>query len=198
LKKIKNTLLNLIQFFYPPKKWRVSVIIMLGFFAGLFAFLFHISKAHTYLNDKPETCVNCHIMAPQYTTWFHGSHGQFTTCNDCHVPQDNFFRHYYFKATDGLRHSYVFTLRNEPQVIYIHRAGKKVVQENCMRCHNDLIVDYKTGRYTDLYNKNRMNRNCNECHKEVAHGRGNSLSSVPNARVPLMKSAVPSFLKKKK
>jgi cytochrome c nitrite reductase small subunit len=169
---------------------------MLGFFTGLFAFLFYISKAHSYLSDSPETCVNCHVMAPQYTTWFHSSHREVATCNDCHVPQDNFFRHYYFKASDGLRHSYMFTLRKEPQVIYIHRAGKKVVQENCIRCHQDLLVNHKTARFTDVYNEHRMNRNCNECHRDVVHGRVNSLSSVPNARVPLPQSPVPAWLKK--
>jgi hypothetical protein len=43
-------------------------------FAGLGLFAFYISNAPSYLGDKPETCVNCHIMAPHFTTWCHSSH----------------------------------------------------------------------------------------------------------------------------
>ena len=32
---------------------------------------------------------------------------------DGHVPHDSFIRKYYFKASDGLRHATIFTLRKE-------------------------------------------------------------------------------------
>ena len=44
-------------------------------------------------------------------------------------------------------------------------------------------------------NKNRLDRKCWECHREVPHGRVNSISSVPNARVPLPVSPIPTWLK---
>lgn len=30
----------------------------------------YLLRAHTYLGDDPSACVNCHIMAPYYATWF--------------------------------------------------------------------------------------------------------------------------------
>jgi cytochrome c nitrite reductase small subunit len=135
-------------------------------------------------------------MAPQYSTWFHSSHREQANCNDCHVPHNNFFNHYYFKAKDGLRHATVFTLRNEPQVIMIKEEGANVVQANCIRCHEELIDDPHTAQYTQMFKMFRNDRKCWECHREVPHGRVNSLSSVPNAKVPLPETLVPTWLQK--
>ncbi|MBE0653239.1 MAG: cytochrome c nitrite reductase small subunit [Bacteroidales bacterium] len=178
----------------PPGNWKLPVIILLGIFTGLFLFVFHISKATSYLSDKPETCVNCHIMTPQYATWFHSSHREHAHCNDCHVPHNNVLNKYYFKAKDGLRHATIFTLRREPQVIFIKEAGEKAVHENCIRCHSNLITDSKLLMKTTDFHHYRTERKCTECHREVPHGRVNSLSSTPNARVPLPPSPVPKWL----
>ena len=179
----------------PPVKWKLPVIVVLGIFAGLFLFVFHISRAPSYLSDKPETCVNCHLMTPQYATWFHSSHREHANCNDCHVPHNNALNKYYFKAKDGLRHATIFTLRNEPQVIFIKEEGKEAVQHNCIRCHSQLITDSKLLMRTYDYQHYRTDRKCWDCHQEVPHGRVNSLSSTPNARVPLPPSPVPEWLK---
>ncbi len=133
-------------------------------------------------------------MAPQYATWQHSSHREHATCNDCHVPHDNIFRTYYFKAMDGARHATMFTLRLEPQNIFIKEAGIGVVQENCIRCHNQLISDAKLMVQTDLYQHKFEDRLCWECHREVPHGRVKSLSSTPYARVPMLPSPVPAWL----
>lgn len=178
----------------PPKNWKIPVIIILGIFTGLGVYTFRVSKAHSYLSNDPKACVNCHIMTPQYATWSHSSHREKTTCNDCHVPHNTMAEAYFFKAKDGLRHATWFTMRWEPQVIQIKHAGISVVQENCIRCHTDLIVDSKTLRYTDSFLHYRSDRLCWDCHREVPHGRVNSLSSVPNARVPLPESPVPKWL----
>ncbi|MCK9451981.1 MAG: cytochrome c nitrite reductase small subunit [Bacteroidales bacterium] len=178
----------------PPPQWRVAVSIMMGAIVGLGFYAFYASKAYSYLSEAPETCVNCHIMAPQYATWQHSSHREHTSCNDCHVPQDNIFRSYYFKAMDGARHATMFTLRLEPQNIFIKKAGIGVVQENCIRCHSELISDSKLLVQTDLYHHKFEDRLCWECHREVPHGRVKSLSSTPYARVPMLPSPVPAWL----
>ena len=179
----------------PPPKWRFPVMMASSLLLGVVLFLFYISKAHSYLSDKPETCTNCHIMAPQYATWNHSSHREVATCNDCHVPHNNIFNHYYFKAKDGLRHATIFTLRNEPQVIFIQPAGEKVVHDNCIRCHNQLLVDPKLNASVKDHDIHMTGRRCVECHREVPHGRVNSLSSVPNARVPLPENPVPQWIR---
>ena len=179
----------------PPDNWIVPVILITGIFTGLAAYLFYISKAHSYLGDKPETCVNCHIMAPEYATWSHSSHREKTNCNDCHVPHNNVVNKYFFKAKDGLRHSAMFTLRLEPQVIFIKEAGKEEVHKNCIRCHKELLTDSRLLAWTDETHLYRMERDCRDCHRETPHGRVNSLSSVPYARVPLPEAVAPEWIK---
>lgn len=175
---------------------RLPVVIALGVLVGLSSYTFYIARAHSYLSDTPETCVNCHIMAPQYITWSHSSHREWTNCNDCHVPHNNIANKFYFKGKDGLRHSTIFTLRAEPQVIFIKDEGREVVQQNCIRCHSDLLTDSKLMLKTHAMHDERTERKCWDCHRETPHGRVNSLSSVPNAKAPLPTTPVPDWLKK--
>ncbi|HPE54992.1 MAG TPA: cytochrome c nitrite reductase small subunit [Bacteroidales bacterium] len=185
-----------IEKFLPPPAWQVPVIILIGVIIGLGLYIFKISNAASYLSDDPETCINCHVMNPQYATWNHSSHREVANCNDCHVPHNNVVNKYFFKAKDGLRHATIFTLRAEPQVIFIKDEGKEVVQQNCIRCHEKLVTDnagiarFETSRHF------RMERSCVECHRETPHGRVNSLASVPHAQIPELQSVVPEWLKK--
>jgi len=188
--------MGLLQKLIPPDKWKLPVLLAGAVFTGLFLYAFYISKAPAYLGDKPETCVNCHIMAPEYATWAHSSHREKTNCNDCHVPHNNVVNKYFFKAKDGLRHATIFTLRAEPQVIFIKEAGKEAVHKNCLRCHKELLTDTRLLTYNSNTHNFRMERNCRECHRETPHGRVNSLSSVPWARVPLPQSPVPEWIKR--
>jgi cytochrome c nitrite reductase small subunit len=176
---------KLIRFFKPPPGWQLPVIVILGAFTGISLFLLIISNATSYLSDDPGACINCHIMTPQYITWMHSAHRTITDCNECHVPHDSFIRKYYFKASDGLRHSAVFTMREEPQVIYIREAGKRVVQENCLRCHASLFSDGPGMPYAVL--EGRRERQCLDCHRYTPHERVNSISSTPFAITPAPK-----------
>lgn len=203
-----------IKYLLPPTQWQIPVIILLGVFAGTVAFTFSASRAWSYLSEDPETCMNCHIMAPQFATWSHSSHRGKANCNDCHVPHNNIINKYYFKAKDGLRHATIFTMRKEPQVIFIREAGIRVVKDNCVRCHNqqlscmqchikvkqdsDELFGCDENEITMLNNeftKYHADRLCWDCHREVPHGRVNSISSVPNAKVPVPGSTVPEWMK---
>ena len=83
------------------KKIPVPFVILLfvtgGVVAGVGAYTVYMSKVQSYLSDDPAACVNCHIMTPYYQSWQHGSHAQWTTCNDCHVPHENIAGKYAFK-----------------------------------------------------------------------------------------------------
>ena len=125
----------------PPQGWQTTVIILIGILVGIALFIFRISNASSYIAEDSETCINCHVMNPHYATWNHSSHSEVAICNDCHVPHNNIFNKYYFKAKDGLRHATMFTLRAEPQVIFIKHAGREVVQKNCVRCHEKLVTN---------------------------------------------------------
>lgn len=187
---------DLFQKLIPPDNWKRPVIILLGVLVGLGIYIGKISNAVSYLSDEPETCINCHIMVPQYATYQHSSHREVATCNDCHVPHTNPVAKYFFKAMDGMRHATMFTLRLEPQVITIKEAGKAVVQENCVRCHQNNNQNVNT-QFTYKDKVHGEGKVCWDCHREVPHGRVNSLTSTPNARAPKLSSPVPSWLQTK-
>jgi len=189
---------KIIEKFIPPDKWKLPAILALAVFFGFSAYVVYISKFTSYLGESPETCVNCHIMAPQYTTWSHSSHRIYANCNDCHVPHNNILNKYFFKAKDGMRHAAIFSLRGEPQVIQIKEISKDVVQENCERCHNFLLSKDRVSTVVGNHfaKEQEGERRCWDCHREVPHGKVNSLSSTPNAIVPLPDSPVPKWLQK--
>lgn len=186
------------KFFTLPRRFIAPVVVFGGLLAGLGAYILYMSKAHVYLGDDPAACVNCHIMTPYYQTWFHNSHSKWTTCNDCHVPHDNVFSKYYFKAMDGLLHSAVFTMRAEPLAIRAREASSNVVMENCIRCHTQLNTEFvKTGMLTFNEASEGKGKACWDCHSTVAHGKQSSIASTPNAIVtPLPESPIPQWLKK--
>ena len=181
-------------FFGKLTKFRMTMIVLTGIFIGLSLTAFKLSNAVSYLSDKPEACINCHVMTPEYSTWFHSSHRENASCNDCHVPHENFARKYWFKANDGLRHASMFTFRLEPQVIQIKSDGKEVVQDNCIRCHENQISDVSLVS-VNQDKHNSTSRKCWDCHREVPHGRVHGQAATPNARVPGLKSALPKWLK---
>lgn len=162
----------------PGPSWRIPFIILLGAIIGLGFYVLHLSNATSYLSDKPEACINCHVMTSEYITWANSSHREVAHCNDCHVPHNNVLNKYYFKAKDGLYHAAVFSLRMEPQAIQMRQASREVVQANCIRCHVDQVTDARLDGLIDEHHTYRTDRTCWECHKHVPHGRVRSLASV--------------------
>ena len=169
-----------------PERIKIPLYLaaMLGVLAGLGIFLTHKSNALSYLSDDPATCVNCHIMGSYYAGHAHSAHGRGTTCNDCHVPHTSVLAKYAFKARDGLYHASVFTLRAEPQSMIISDAGATVVQSNCIRCHSQLIEPVLPVNTTSALARHGEGRRCWDCHREVPHGRTQSISAAPDALVP--------------
>jgi len=180
-----------------PRVFILPLFIVGGLLAGLAIYTVYMSRAHSYLSDKPETCVNCHIMTPYYQSWMHSSHHAWTNCNDCHVPQDNVVSKYAFKAMDGLYHAAVFTVNAEPQVIRPRKASYKVIMNNCIRCHTQLNTEFvDTGMigYADV--EKGEGKACWDCHRQVPHTVVSNIASAPNAIVPLPESPVPDWLNK--
>lgn len=187
---------KVMRWLVPPAKWRVTVIVLCGIFTGIFLLVVHISKATSYLSDQPETCINCHVMYPQYASWAKSSHGQVASCVDCHIPQDNIFRKYYVKGTDGMAHTTYFTFRWEPQVIQIKSRGVGVVQENCIRCHLDLIDMVQLVTVSGQSAAMGEGKLCWECHRETPHGTVKSLSAAPHALIERLPTVLPSWIEK--
>lgn len=176
----------------------LPIFILGGVLAGLGAYTLYMSRTHSYLSDDPSACVNCHIMSSYYQSLNHSSHAQWATCNDCHVPHDNVFRQYGFKAMDGLYHAAVFTVWGEPQVIRPREGSSNVIMANCVRCHTQLNTEFvKTGMITYTEAKAGKGKACWECHTQVPHTNISNLNSAPNAIVPLPKSPVPEWLRER-
>ncbi len=163
-----------------PRGWQVGLSVSLGAILGMAVVVARISRATSYLSDSPDTCMNCHVMTDAYATWGRGSHGKVTVCNDCHVPHENLVSKMAFKAMDGAKHSAVFTLRREPQVLRLSELARPVVQANCIRCHRDRLAMVRVAGVSE--------RTCWDCHRGM-HGEVHGLSASPEVLRPQLPAA---------
>ena len=96
-----------------------------------------------------------------------------------------------------MNHVYKFVTRQERQAIQAIDESAEVIMENCVRCHATLNTEIvNTGRISYMDVKCDEGKACWDCHRDVAHGKMNSISSTPNAEVPLPDSPVPGWLQK--
>ncbi|MCL5278549.1 MAG: cytochrome c nitrite reductase small subunit [Planctomycetes bacterium] len=164
-----------------PRPLQVGIYGLAGVAVGLTLVLVRIANVTSYLSDDPQACINCHVMTDAYASWQRGSHGQAAVCIDCHVPHSSVFAQYAYKGQDGLKHSYVFTTREEPQVLGLSARAVPVVQANCVRCHSQQVMM--------IYNvaqppaAGEPQRRCWDCHQGI-HGKARSLSASPTALRP--------------
>lgn len=185
----------------PDKKsrWRSVAVLSMGVIVGMGFFLAKEASLVSYMSDNPKACVNCHVMTPVYNSWMHSSHRERASCNDCHVPQDNLINKYFFKAKDGLFHATIFTARMEPEVMFIREESKKVVQNNCIRCHVQQVTQVKYNGWLDDHKENRTTRNCWSCHQELPHGTVHGISTIKNNIAPIptddVETVIPQWLK---
>lgn len=188
---------SIIRPFFSSRKRKIVSIILAGMFVGCGGLFLYMLRAHTYLGDSPSACVNCHIMAPFYATWFHSSHSRNATCNDCHVPHENAVKKWTFKGMDGMRHVAVFLTHGEQQVIRANPESSQVIMENCIRCHTQLNTEFvKTGKIDYMKAQVGEGKTCWDCHREVPHGGQSNLAATPHTLVPYPESPVPGWLKK--
>jgi len=140
---------------------------LLGLALGVAAFTFHYAEGTSYLSTDPKACVNCHIMRPQYDAWQKASHHTVATCVDCHLPAAGLSK-YVAKGRNGWNHSKAFTLQDFPEPIRITEPNAAILQENCLRCHGDLVHEIVAGSTTDVRSDDAIR--CVHCHRHVGHG----------------------------
>jgi cytochrome c nitrite reductase small subunit len=185
MERIRN---GLTLMFLPPA-WRIACFAMLGVLAGILMVAARLSRATSYLSDNPDTCINCHVMNDAYLSWQHGSHGRVAKCVDCHIPHTNPVAMLAFKAQDGMKHSTVFTMHSEPQVLQLSKGAIPVVQNNCLRCHDKQFAMIRLAGTRE--------RRCWDCHENI-HGPVRSLSASPREMMPRLPSAGMPFMNDKK
>ncbi len=138
--------------------------ILIGIFLGVGAYTFRQAEGASYFSTDPRACVNCHIMREQYDSWQKASHHAHATCVDCHLPHEGLAK-WLAKAENGFWHSTRFTLQDFHEPIRIHEKNGRILRDNCLRCHQELVADLTHhGAFADESN------NCVRCHMAVGHG----------------------------
>ncbi len=141
-----------------------AAVVALGFFV-------FVTDAPAYGGSAPETCANCHVMDSQYENWYHAAHEKVTECVDCHLPHDNIAVYYLEKGRQGAKDVLAFTTGNIPIAIRASLRSQNIIQQNCIRCHNDTVENIVMGAQS-------FDRQCWDCHRSVAHG-ARGISEVP-------------------
>jgi cytochrome c nitrite reductase small subunit len=140
----------------------IVLSIALGIAAGVGGYTFRYAEGFSYFKTDPRACVNCHIMQPQYDGWSKASHHAVAVCVDCHLPEA-FIPKYIAKSENGWRHGKLFTTQTFEEPIRVKAAGKQILQDNCVRCHEALVGDM-------LAVNQRHGIDCVQCHSTVGHG----------------------------
>lgn len=142
----------------------IALAVSIGVAAGIGAYTFRYAEGLSYFKTDPRACVNCHIMKPQYDSWQASSHHKVAVCIDCHLPQE-FFAKYLVKGENGWRHGEKFTTQKFAEPIVVQATGRKILQANCVRCHDGLVHEILGASQTKS-----SELPCTHCHWGVGHG----------------------------
>jgi cytochrome c nitrite reductase small subunit len=117
-------------------------------------------------SEAPTFCAGCHVMEAEYDAWAHTGAHRRKECVDCHLPNGNAGIHYVWKAIDGLKDIAFFYSGAVPEHIELTAHGEKVLQANCVRCHEQTVMNIN------------QERKCWECHRRIMHTRSGALITI--------------------
>jgi cytochrome c nitrite reductase small subunit len=144
--------------------WTLILCAIVGPVVGVGVYTFWYAEGGSYFSNDPKSCVNCHIMRDQFDSWQKASHHAHAKCIDCHLPHE-FAGKYIAKVENGYFHSKAFTLQDFPEPIRIKKKNARILQGNCIQCHQGLVNDLiDHGAFADGSNS------CVRCHFSVGHG----------------------------
>lgn len=106
-------------------------------------------------------CGQCHAMDEQVDTYLHSPHVNVANCGDCHSPHP-IVTGSMFSAYTGTRDVYRVVTNTTPPVITTTNMSKGVIQDNCIRCHENFMGDIGD-------TSENGGNNCFQCHVSVAH-----------------------------
>jgi len=132
-----------------------------GIFTGLAFYTFLYARGLSYFNNDPETCMNCHVMRHHFDAWNRSSHKAAAACNSCHTPK-NLIGKYAVKGLNGWNHGSAFTTGRFPEPFRIKPLNKKVVLDNCIRCHETMVHEMRARSGDER-------PDCTTCHRDVGH-----------------------------
>jgi cytochrome c nitrite reductase small subunit len=137
----------------------IGIAIAFVALATIAAFVLFGPPAYAEKIAEPEFCRRCHVMDPQYNSYRRGSHSHLESCNDCHLPNDSFVRHWFWDGVVGVRDLVEFNLNLIPEHIEAKPRSQEWLEENCRRCHEDVISEIHPP----------AGKRCWECHRELYH-----------------------------
>lgn len=117
-------------------------------------------------SDTPDFCVGCHPMESEYEAWIHAGAHRRIKCVDCHLPNTNLAIHYIWKSIDGAKDAIFFYSGHVPEIMRLSGHGEKVLQANCVRCHETTVSLIDTDRH------------CWNCHRRVSHTRSGAMETL--------------------
>lgn len=144
----------------------VALTVLGGLLVGVGAFTFQYASGFSYFSTDPEACRNCHIMNSQFDSWQKASHHTSALCVDCHLPASGLAK-WVAKADNGYHHSKGFTFLDFHEPIMIKERNSRILQNNCLRCHEALVHDIVAGS-TSSTDDGALR--CVHCHRGVGHG----------------------------
>ena len=142
----------------------MAIVILFGILLGVGGFTLHYGEGLSYFSKDPSACANCHIMKPQYDSWQKSSHHTTATCVDCHLPHATLSK-YLAKAENGYNHSRAFTMQDFHEPILINEKNSRILQENCIACHERMVSELVHGSTIDPDAVS-----CVHCHRATGHG----------------------------
>jgi cytochrome c nitrite reductase small subunit len=143
-----------------PKRKKRYPKIILGLLAAAAAVGLFVSFGPPGLfakSETPEFCAGCHVMESEYENWFHNGGHRRQKCIECHLPNGSLAGHLAGKGIQGMWDAYVFYSGKVPDSIRLSDKGQKILRQNCVRCHQELVA---------MINEDR---NCWTCHRRLSH-----------------------------
>ncbi|MCR5834303.1 MAG: NapC/NirT family cytochrome c [Selenomonadaceae bacterium] len=124
-------------------------------FVGISSLMLHASGTAIF-------CGQCHSMKQEAATFAMSSHRN-QDCVECHLPHDNTAHYLFEKGRTGMVDMYHEIMRDYPANIKLSQDARKMVSENCLRCHESAMsyVNTAPGGTQD---------DCLKCHSRIAHG----------------------------
>lgn len=101
-------------------------------------------------------------MQDQFHAWTRSSHHAVAVCNDCHTPH-SLLSKYWVKASNGWHHSWAFTVGGFHEPIQIGPRNRKVTEQACRHCHEDIVQAIDSSPRSD------QAWSCIRCHPQVGH-----------------------------
>lgn len=123
--------------------------------------VFPFGKQVYRYSESPQFCNLCHVMNYQYDNFIHNGAHQNRGCTNCHLPNNNLVEHLVWKGIDGTKDVIFFYSGLYSDNIVISNRGQKVVQQNCIACHSEMVSKIDVG-----------SRKCTDCHRRHTHKHG--------------------------